>query len=50
MVFGETNDINTPLVQREEIVLSKLNINLGLMKQFVKVFNNDGSCFKYVAA
>ena len=40
------NVINEPLVEREKIVFTPLNIKLGLIKQFVKALNKEGDCFK----
>jgi hypothetical protein len=49
MVVGGQNVINEPLVARDGIILPPLHIKLGLMKQFLKVLNKDGSCTEYVA-
>lgn len=40
---GEKNVINTNLVSPEKVLLSPLHIKLGLMKQFVKSHQTDGS-------
>ena len=40
--------MNTPLVDRDRIIFPPLHIKLGLMKQFVKALNKDGSCFLYI--
>ena len=49
LVIGEQNVINEPLVARDRIILPPLHIKLGLMKQFVKALNKDGSSIKYIA-
>ena len=49
MTVGAANIINEPLVEREKILLPPLHIKLGLMKQFVKVMDSDGDCFKYIS-
>jgi hypothetical protein len=49
MVVGGQNVINEPLVARDGIILPPLHIKLGLMKQFVKALNKDGSCIEYIA-
>jgi len=49
MVVGRQNVINKPLVARDRIILPPLHIKLGLMKQFVKALNKDGSCIEYIA-
>jgi hypothetical protein len=49
MVDGGQNVINEPLVARDIIILPPLHIKLGLMKQFVKALNKDGSCIEYIA-
>lgn len=41
MMVGRHNIINEPLVLRDKIILSLLYLKLGLIKQFVKVLNND---------
>lgn len=38
--------INAPLVFKDGIILPPLDIKLKLMKQFVKVLNKHGQCFK----
>jgi hypothetical protein len=48
MVVGRQNVINEPLVARDRIILPPLHIKLGLMKQFVKASNKDGSCIEYI--
>ena len=45
---GSHNVVNTPLVDRDRIIFPPLHIKLGLMKQFVKALNKDGSCFLYI--
>lgn len=49
MVVGAQNVINESLVARDRIILPPLHIKLGLMKQFVKALNKEGSCFEYIA-
>jgi hypothetical protein len=49
MVVGGKNVFNEPLVARNTIILPPLHIKLGLMKQFVKAFNKDGSCVEHIA-
>ena len=46
---GHREKINESLIRnREEIILPPLHIKLGLIKQFVKALNKDGSCFHYL--
>ena len=45
---GQLNIINQPLVNRQKIIFPPLRIKLGLMKQFVKAFNKENYCFKYL--
>ena len=45
---GTANVITGSLVPRDNIVFPLLHIKLGLMKQFVKALNKEGSCFKYI--
>ena len=42
------NILHEPLVPRDKIVFPPLHIKLGLIKQFVKALNKEGSCFKYL--
>ena len=49
MDVGKNNIINEPLVEREKIIFPPLHIKLGLMKQFVKALDKNGSCFLYLA-
>jgi hypothetical protein len=49
MVVGGQNVINEPLVARDKIILPPLHIKLGMIKQFVKTLNKDGSCIEYIA-
>ncbi|GFU02760.1 uncharacterized protein TNCV_402821 [Trichonephila clavipes] len=46
---GTKNVINTTLVSREHIILPPLYIKLGIMKQFVKVFDTSGECFNFIS-
>ena len=48
LVVGENNVINEPLVDRDSILLPTLHIKLGLMKQFVKVLDKNGDCFRHI--
>lgn len=48
MVVGQKNVLYEALVQRENIILPPLHIKLGLMKQFVKALDKNGSCFAYI--
>jgi hypothetical protein len=45
---GKLNVINNPLVERDKIILPTLHIKLGIMKQFVKALDKNGSCFSYI--
>ena len=46
MVSGRPNNIvNNPLVGRHKILFPPLHIKLGLIKQFTKALDKDGSCF-----
>ena len=45
---GSHNVVKTPLVDPGRIIFPALHIKLGLMKQFVKVLNKNGSCFMYI--
>lgn len=45
---GSLNVIHPPLVPASKVLLPPLHIKLGLMKQFVKALNHDGTCFKYL--
>ena len=37
-----------PLVEHTKVLLLSLHIKIGLMKQFVKAIDKDGTCFQYV--
>ncbi|KAI6653940.1 hypothetical protein LOD99_3116 [Oopsacas minuta] len=50
IAVGEKNIINEQLVIRDRIILLPLHIKLGLMKQFVKALNKDGTCFNYLCS
>ena len=39
---------HTPLIEASKILLPPLHIKLGLVKNFVKVMNQDGAAFKYI--
>lgn len=45
---GKQNIIHNALVARDKIILPPLHIKLGIMKQFVKSLDRDGSCFTYI--
>ena len=45
---GSNNVLHENLVDTERILLPPLYIELGLMKQFVKALNTEGTCFKYI--
>jgi hypothetical protein len=45
---GEKNVVNPPLVVPETIYLPPLHIELGLMKNFVKVIDKTNCGFEYV--
>ena len=45
LVVGENNVINEPSVDRDKILLPRLHIKLGLMKQFVKALDKNADCF-----
>lgn len=46
LVRTTINNINSPLVFRDNIILLPLHMILGLMKQFVKVLENSSPCFE----
>ena len=49
MEVGEANIIKEPLVERDKkIILPPLHMKLGLMKQYVKAWNKDSACLKYL--
>ena len=48
LLVGQKNVINEPLVNRDRIIFTPLHIKLGLIKQFVKVLDKKGACFKYI--
>ena len=45
---GYRNILHPALVDRSNVILPPLHIELGLMKQFVKALNREGVCFKYI--
>ena len=45
---GFRNILHPALVDRSNVILSPLHIKLGLMKEFVKALNKEGSCFEYI--
>ena len=48
MRVGENNVLCEQLVPRDRIIFPPLHIKLGLMKQFVKALNKEGTCFQYI--
>lgn len=48
IVVGAQNLTREPLVQKEKIYLPPLHIKLGLIKNFVKALDKEGSAFKYL--
>lgn len=47
-VPGQKVVAKEPLVDPTKIVLPPLNINLGLMKNFVEALNTDGESFQWL--
>jgi hypothetical protein len=47
---GAKNIARESLVDPQKVLLPYLHIKLGLMKQFVKVLQRDGNCFKYLCS
>ena len=45
---GYKNMSHPALVDTSNMILPPLHIKQGLMKQFVKVLNKEGACFKYI--
>ena len=45
---GGKDMIDNPLVSRDIIIFSLLLIKLGLMKHFIKAFDKEGKCLKYL--
>ena len=48
LIPGSLNVLAPPLVERSQIVFPPLHIKLGIIKQFVKILEKDGGCFKYI--
>ena len=49
MVAGRSNhSVNNPLVDRHKILFPPLHIKLGLIRQFTKALDKDGSRFSYL--
>ena len=48
LIPGSLNVLAPPLVKRSKIVFPLLYVKLGIIKQFVKAFEKDGDCFKYI--
>lgn len=46
--LGEYNIIHPPLVPTEQILLPPLHIKLGVVKNFVKTLNKNGSAFEFL--
>jgi hypothetical protein len=47
---GMANIVNEQMVNRDKIIFPPLHIKLGLMKQFVRALDNNGSCFQYIVS
>ena len=45
---GSPNILYEPLVPHDKVLLPPLHIKLGLMTQYVKALNKEGSAFKYI--
>ena len=45
---GEANILRDALVPRDKIVFPPLHIKLGLVKQWIKSLDKNGSCFHYI--
>lgn len=45
---GQKNVLNVPLVDPADIILPPLHIKLGLIKQFVKALDKNGSTFEFL--
>jgi len=48
LAVGENNVKNESLVDRDRILLPPLHIQLGVMKQFEKMLDKNGDCFRYI--
>ena len=48
LAAGENNILYKPLVPRDKIIFLLLHIKLGLIEQFVKALDKEGSCFEYI--
>ena len=48
MTVGESNVLYEPLVPHDKIISPLLHIKLGLMKEFIKVLDKEGPCFKCI--
>ena len=48
LIPGSFNVLAPSLVERSKFVFPPLHIKLGIMKQFVKVLEIDGDCFRYI--
>lgn len=46
--IGQKNIVNTPLVEKNKILLPPLHIKLGLIKNFVKAMDKEGDGFLYL--
>lgn len=49
-IIGKGNVKNQPLVKKENVILSPLHIELGLMKNFVKALGPDSAAIQYLQA
>jgi hypothetical protein len=48
LIPGKRNVLNNPLVSAEKVFLIQLHIKLGLMKNFVKAVDKNGTGFMYL--
>ena len=48
MRVGEASVIIEPLFARQKIIIPRMRIKLGLMKQFVKTLPETGDCLNYI--
>ena len=48
MIVGDKNTIHQPLFATKKVILPPLPIKLGLVKQFIKALNRDGTGFRYL--
>ena len=45
---GCKNILHPAFVDRSNVILPPVHINLGVSKQFVKALNKEGACFRYI--